>query len=206
VLNALDHFADKGLRQHGAGLGFGNAALAGVEDRVLVQGADGVAVGAGDVVGEDQQLGLGVDLGLVRQDQGVVAHAGVGLVGAGLDDDPALEHAARLVVDHALGQLAGGPVDAAVGDLGGLVGVALAVQQVDAVEPHLGVGAGMGDAGLDPLATGAGGQDGLGVGRAGSQGDLGGRRQLMASAVSTSTMRSTTAPLATAMSRATSET
>jgi hypothetical protein len=65
------------------GLGFRNAALAGVEDGFLVQGADRVAVGAGDVVGEDQQLGLGVDLGLVRQDQGVVAHPRVGLVGAG---------------------------------------------------------------------------------------------------------------------------
>jgi hypothetical protein len=68
-----------------------------------------------DVVGEDQQLGLGVDLGPSDRIRAWWPMRASVLVGAGLDDDPALEHAARLVVDDALGQLAGDPVDAASG-------------------------------------------------------------------------------------------
>ncbi len=63
---------------------------------------------AGHVVGVDFQLRLGVHLGAVGEDQRVVAHPGVGPVGAARDNDAALEHAARLVAHHALGELLGG--------------------------------------------------------------------------------------------------
>ena len=67
---------------------------------------------ADHVVGVDLQLGLAVDLGAIGEHQGVVAHPGRGLVGAGRHDDAALEHAARLIAHDALDQLVGGPANA----------------------------------------------------------------------------------------------
>jgi hypothetical protein len=84
-----------------------------------------------------------------------------------------------------------------VGDDGGLVGVALAVQQVDAVEADLGVAAGMVDPGLDPLATRAGESGRSGRRSRRGEVDLGLADDEMASASSsTRTMRSSRAPLA----------
>jgi hypothetical protein len=93
-----------------------------------------------------------------------------------------------------------------VGDDGGLVGVALAVQQIDAVEADLGVSAGMVDPRLDPLATRAEGQDGLSVGRAGGQVDLGGDDVDGLGVVVDQDDAFERAPSPTAMSRVTSET
>ena len=133
VLNPVHHLADEGFRQHGPRHILRHPPLAGVEDGRLIQRADGVAMRALDVVGEDQQLGLGVDLGPVGKDQGMVAHTGLGPVRARLDHDAALEHAPSLIAHDALGQLGGGPVVAAVDDHGGQVGVALVTQEIDAV-------------------------------------------------------------------------
>jgi len=145
VFDAVHHFADKGLGEHGARVRFGNAAHLGVKQRVLVERAHRVAVGAGDVVGVDLQLRLGVHLGAVGEHQGVMAHPGLGVVGALGYDDAALEDAARLVAHHALGQLVGLAVEAGVGDRGGEVRVPLVREQIDPVEPELRMAAGMGD-------------------------------------------------------------
>jgi hypothetical protein len=96
-------------------------------------------------------------------------------VWSALDDDPALEHAPRLAVNDALGQLAGDAAETAVRDDGGCVRMSLILQQIGPVEPDARALPRMGDMGLDSLATGAGGEDGLGVGRAGGEGDGGGR-------------------------------
>ena len=61
---------------------------------------------ADHVVGEDLKLGLGIELGQFGQQQRAGHLLAVGLLRAGRDDDLALEHAARLVVEHALEQLA----------------------------------------------------------------------------------------------------
>ena len=58
-----------------------------------------------DVVGVDLELGLGVDLGIVRQQQIVVLLVGVGLLRVLVDDDLAGEHGVRAAVDHALVEL-----------------------------------------------------------------------------------------------------
>ena len=170
--DTVDDLADKRFGEHGPGVGLGDAALLGVEQRLLVQGPDGVAMGAGDVVGEDLQLRLGVHLGPVGEDQRVVAHPGVRAVGAGLDDDAALEHATRLVGDHALGQLVGGAVDALVGDHGGDVGLALFVEEIDAVQSDRGAAPRMGQPRLDPLTLRPAGQNRLCVGGLWRQEDL----------------------------------
>src|SRR3546814_25584 len=63
VVHAL---GQEGLDEQGPRRGFRDAAGAQVEERVVVEVAGGRAVAADDVVGVDLQLGLGVDLRLVR--------------------------------------------------------------------------------------------------------------------------------------------
>ena len=106
VLDAFDRLADKGLDHQRLGLLGGNAARLEVEQQVLVERAGGRAVAALHVVGEDFELGLVVGLGLVREQQRVRRHLGVGLLGVRPHDDLALEDAAALVVEHRLEHLA----------------------------------------------------------------------------------------------------
>src|SRR5581483_3873199 len=69
-----------------------------------------------DVVGEDLELGLGVDGGPGAQQQISVELVGVGLVGARPDADAAEEHAVRAVVEYALEDLARGAAGCRVVD------------------------------------------------------------------------------------------
>ena len=64
------------------------------------------AVGALHVVGEDLELRLVVHRAALREEERRRHHAPVGLLGVGLDDDLALEHARRVAVDDGLEQLA----------------------------------------------------------------------------------------------------
>ena len=86
----------------------GDAARAAVEQQILVEIGAGRAVAADDVVGVDLELGLGIELGVRRQHQHLRHLLAVGLLRVGAHDDLALEHAARVVVEHALEQLAAG--------------------------------------------------------------------------------------------------
>ena len=63
-----------------------DAAGAQVEDRVLIELADGRPVGALHVVGIDLELRLGVDLRLVGEQQVLVGLLGVGLLGVLVHD------------------------------------------------------------------------------------------------------------------------
>src|SRR6478672_628933 len=106
MLEALDRLADKGLDQQGAGLVLGNAAGLEVEKQILVDLARGRAVAAHHVIGEDLKLRLRVELSRLGEQQRLRHLLAVGLLRAGRDDNLALEHAARLVVEHGLEQLA----------------------------------------------------------------------------------------------------
>ncbi|MNE27777.1 hypothetical protein D3C80_1211980 [compost metagenome] len=130
-------------------------------------------MGALHLVGVDDQLGLHVDLAALGRDQAVMAHAGVGVVGALLDQDLALEDAARLVTDHALDQLAGRAVGRDVVDDGGQVGVARAAEQIDCIDARICALGAVAQAGLLALQLGAGGDDGLAIAAAGRQPHLG---------------------------------
>ncbi len=130
-------------------------------------------MGAGDVIGIDLQLRLGVDLGAVGKDQSVMTHAGVGAVGALRHHDTALEHRPRLAAHRALGQLAGGSVDAGMGDGGGQVGVGAAVQQIEAVQPQIRAAAGVVHTRFTSLTLGAARQHRLGEGGMGGELDAG---------------------------------
>ncbi len=89
-----------------------DAARLEIEQQILVDLAGGRAVAADHVVGENLKLGLGIELGRLRQQQRLRHLLAVGLLRAGRNDDLALEHAARLVVEHGLEQLAAGAMRA----------------------------------------------------------------------------------------------
>src|SRR5690349_13136791 len=59
---AIDDFGAERVGEQVARGGIGEASAAQVEERVVVEPADGCAVRAFDVVGEDLELRLGVDL------------------------------------------------------------------------------------------------------------------------------------------------
>ena len=75
---------------------------------VVVDVAAGRAVTAHHIIGIDLKLGLGVELGGLRQQQTVRRLLAVGLLSVTLDNDLALENAARALVHHAFEQLAAG--------------------------------------------------------------------------------------------------
>ena len=108
MLDALERFADKRLDQQGAGLVLRDAARLEIEQKLLVDLARGRAVAAHHVVGEDLELGLGIELGRLGEQERLGHLLAVGLLRVGRDDDLALEHAARLAVEHGLEQLAAG--------------------------------------------------------------------------------------------------
>ncbi len=112
----------------------GKAARAQIEERRLVEVADGGAMAALDVVGEDLELGLGVDRGARAQQQVAVELMGVGLVGAGPDRDLAEEDAVGAVVDHALEDLARLAAERRVLDEGRGGRLLLAPQQIGAAQ------------------------------------------------------------------------
>ena len=71
----------------------------------VVELADGRAVRAFHVVGEDFQLRLGVDGGVGREQQSLVGLLGVGLLGVGMNEDFAVEDAVGSAVEDGLVQL-----------------------------------------------------------------------------------------------------
>ena len=114
-----------------------DAARAQVEDRVLVELADGRAVRAAHVVGEDLELGIGVDQRLRGEQQVAAGLLGVGLLRLRVDVDAAVEDAARALVEHALEQLVARGVGLGVVDPHVKVGELAATHQIEAVERHL---------------------------------------------------------------------
>ena len=96
----FDRFAHESLDQQRLGLLLGQAARPQIEQQAVVERAGGGAVAAGDVVGEDLELGLVVGLGFVREQQRPRHHLAVGLLRIGTHDDAALEHRMGAIVDH----------------------------------------------------------------------------------------------------------
>ncbi len=116
------------------------AARAQVEEGGLVELAHGRAVGALHVLGVDLELGLGVDLGLRRQEQVVIRLLRVRAVRAGVHQRLAVEHTARAPVQDAAVFL-GAPGRAhAVIHAGVIVDVLASVGEVKAVQRDGGAG------------------------------------------------------------------
>ena len=116
-----------------------NAARAQIEQQLLVERAGGGAMAALHVVGKDFQLRLVVGFGLVRQQQRIAHHLGVGLLRVRLDDDLALEHGAALAIEHRAEPLAAVAAQRGVLDEQRGVDVLLATEQADAADRRFGV-------------------------------------------------------------------
>src|SRR6185295_2408994 len=94
----LDELAREGVGQEALRRLFPNTAGTEVEDRVLVELADGRAVGAPDVVGVDLELWIGIRDRFGREQQVAVRLLGVRLLRALVNVDQSVEHRPRLAV------------------------------------------------------------------------------------------------------------
>ena len=109
-----------------------------VEQMVVVDLGDGRAMAALHVVGEDFQLRLGRELAIVRQQQRVAGHLGVGLLRVLVDVDAALEDAARLAGHDVADHFRRAGVRHGVVEHHGHVGMRVAGQQIDAAQREVG--------------------------------------------------------------------
>ena len=82
-------------------LSFVESPTAQVEERRFIKLTDGCAVTAFDVVSVDFQLGFGVNLGMLRQQQIVISLVRVGAVRSFMDDGLAVPNAATATVEYA---------------------------------------------------------------------------------------------------------
>ena len=109
-------------------------------------------MGALHVIGVDLELGLGVDLDVRREQEIVVGLVGVGLLGVGVHENPAVEDAPRSSVEHALVDLVARASALEVIDPGMEVHVLSARRQVEALEVAARLGCG--HAHIDVVAHG----------------------------------------------------
>ena len=105
LLHAVEALAGEGEEQELARGHLVDAAGAQVEQRVLLDLADGGAVRALHVVGVDLQLRLGVDLRVVGKQQVAVGLLGVGLLRVLVHDDAAVKDAVRLAIENPVVEL-----------------------------------------------------------------------------------------------------
>src|SRR5262249_18120411 len=120
-----------------AGRGLFDAARAHIEEGVLLDLADGGAVSALHVVGVDLELGLGVDLRVVGEQQVAVGLLGVGLLRVRVNDDAPVEDAVGALVEDAVIKLAAAAVRAGMLDEHVVVHVLGAAPDEEAVDEAL---------------------------------------------------------------------
>jgi hypothetical protein len=103
---SIQGFRQEGTDQDRPGLSVGNASASKIKHLLSVELADRSAVATFHVVREYFQLGLRVNLGVRRQQQGLVHLVAVGLLGTPSNLDLALENAVGTTGEHVLDGLA----------------------------------------------------------------------------------------------------
>ena len=98
----FDHLGGEGISEEPLGRIGGEPTAPGVEKGDVVQPADGGAVRALHVVGEDLELGLGVHPGVIAPEEIAVGLLGVGLLRLGAHEHLTVEDRARPAVEHTL--------------------------------------------------------------------------------------------------------
>src|SRR5690349_10192660 len=137
IADTRQHIDGERLDEHAPRLGLADAAGAQIEERGLVEIADRGAMAAFDVVGENLELGLGVDGSPGAQQQIAVLELCVGLLRVRPDGNTAEEDAMGALIGNALPQLAGpGPGGGMVDD-GRMRRLLLAAQEIGAIEVAL---------------------------------------------------------------------
>src|SRR5262249_49858019 len=97
-LHALDAFTGKCEKQQVARCNFVDAARTQIEEGIFFDLSNRGSVSALDVVGENFELGLGVDLRVVREQQVAIGLLGVGLLCFAADNDATVENAVSLII------------------------------------------------------------------------------------------------------------
>ena len=100
--NTFDDFSGKGMCEQAPCAGFVDTTAPAIEDGLTVQLANGCAVRALYVVGEDFQLGLGVHGRAVSEDDRSTALFRIGLLSVFADEDLPVEDTPRTVAQHAM--------------------------------------------------------------------------------------------------------
>lgn len=120
----------KAAKQQATSLGHRDATCLHIKQLLGIHIADGGTMAALHVVGQDFQLGLGIDLRPVGQQQGATQLLRVGLLRQRRNTDAALEYRMAMIVNHVLEQL----VAAAVGH--GMVQEQRVIEMRGAVRQH----------------------------------------------------------------------
>ena len=154
----VDRVGDEGAGEEGLGLGLGDSAAGHVEERVAVELADGGAVGAFDVVGEDLELGLGVDRRRAAEQDALQRLLAVGLLGVAGDLDPGGDRADGAVVGDRAPDLPAGAAGRGVADDEIGVMTLPAPRQQGAARLGVGAFAGEQDLAVEPGVGAAGGE------------------------------------------------
>src|ERR1039458_2510634 len=132
--DALHHVAGEGADHDLPGLLQSDPAGTQIKNRLLVHLTDGGAMGAFDIVGKDFQLGLGVNDGVVGEEEVAVVLFGVGFLGFLADKDFAVEHAVGAAGQNAVVEFVAFATGLGVVHHGVVIGQLLAPDQVKAVE------------------------------------------------------------------------
>src|SRR5262249_3112329 len=115
-LDSTHHVVGEGIGQQAAGLVLTDAAGLQIKRRLGIKLADRRPVRAFHVVGENLQLRLGVDGGVIGQQQRLVGLLGIGFLGVLANENLAVENALTVAVENALVQLVAGAVRLGVVD------------------------------------------------------------------------------------------
>ena len=138
-----------------ARLGFGNAARAQIEQQLGIQIADRRAMGAFHIVGEDDEFGFQIGLGLPVQQQGLGGLAAIGAVRALLHCDAALINRPRFAGHDKFEKLRTLGVADGMGEPRRHIGVAAARKHLHAGEIGFGLRALKRDVEFEPRQPGA---------------------------------------------------
>src|SRR4051812_14934159 len=132
-----DNLCGKGIRQQPFGFPRRHSTALCVKERDIVQAPDGGTVRALHVIRKDLQLRLGVDLGGVAQQEIPVGLLCVSLLRFGANENLAVEHCPRMVVENALIDLPAATVRLIVMDGSVIVDQLVASGEIEAVEERL---------------------------------------------------------------------
>src|SRR4051812_26566059 len=132
-----DNLCGKGIRQQPFGFPRRHSTALCVKERDIVQAPDGGTVRALHVIRKDLQLRLGVDSGGVAQQEIPVGLLCVSLLRFGANENLAVEHCPRMVVEYALIDLPAATVRLIVMDRSVIVDQLVASGEIEAVEQRL---------------------------------------------------------------------
>ena len=136
--DAVDDLGAERISEEVARRSVGKPAAGQIEHRLAVELADGGAMRALDVVGENLELRLGVDVRFRGQQQVAARLRRVGALGVRAHDDLAVEHRVRGTASDAFVQLAADAVRLRVVDAGMGVGELALPDQREPVDRALG--------------------------------------------------------------------